>query len=356
MFEQLDDPTPPSFGDGFMEAVVRRARERRRRRLLTGGGVAVAVLMAGTGALYGWAAWRVGRLDRVEVAGTGPVAGGDPVTVLVLGAEPLPDTSTPAVDVLLLARLDPGSGTAALLSVPRDLRVDDADGAAPLAISQLRMGDQVEVIESRIGVPVDHVVRIETGALGSLVDRIGGIELRVAAPMRDTASGLALDGPGCVRLDGEQVVALVRSRRTEILDASGTWRRGPLADLHRIDNQRQVVLAGLGALARVGADPVALADHVDWALDAVTVDAALGVADAVRLTRAAVGIDPAAVSQATLPVVSHPDDPNRLAVDQVHAPAVVDAFVGGRPLPEPAAPALGVEATAPFDGPLVTPC
>jgi hypothetical protein len=37
MFEQLDDPNPPMFGDGFRRGVRDKVRARRRRRTALGG-------------------------------------------------------------------------------------------------------------------------------------------------------------------------------------------------------------------------------------------------------------------------------------------------------------------------------
>lgn len=345
MFEHLDDPAPPHFGDHFRQVVIRRAHRRRRhRRLMAGAGVALASVVVGVGALYGRAAWRARDVARVEVAGTGEVAAGEPVTVLVLGTDGrLPVGRT--ADVLMLVRLDPGAGALTVLSLPRDLMVDAPGGGGPVVVSRVDGGELVGVIESQIGVPVDHVVQVDIDGFRSLIDQVGGVDIRVDAPLRDTASGLHVEAAGCVSLDGEDALALVRSRRLEVLDDSGTWVRDPLADLRRIENQRQVALAALDALAEGGTDPVTLNGHVDWALDHVTVDATLGIDDMVRLARAAAALDPSAVSEASLPVVPHPADLNRFALDTERAPEVLTAFTAGRALP--AAPAIDDGSASP---------
>jgi len=352
VFEHLDDPHPPALGAGLRRAAVEQGRRRRRHRRMAGAvGVTVASLLVGVGGLYGWIAWRADQIERVDVAGTGPVAAGEPTTVLVVGTgasvheEGWPET-------ILLARIDPGAGTAALLSLPRDLMVEAPDGSGPTMISSLAAPNGadglVAVVETEIGIPVDHVVQVGVDGVVSLVDAVGGIEVWVDVAVRDRSSGLYLDELGCVTLDGEETLALVRSRHAEVLDpATGAWAADPLSDLSRVARQRQVLVAALATLGDGGLDPVTLDRRVDWALDHVVIDAGLGRDDVVRLARAVGALDPASVSSATLPVVPYPADENRLAAHPAAAPAVVAAFVSGGPLPPDGGAAGGAPADAP---------
>jgi hypothetical protein len=77
------------------------------------------------------------------------------------------------------------------------------------------------------------------------------------------------------------------------------------------------------------------------------------VAEIARLIETALSLDPDSVQETTLPVVSYEPDPNRLAMDTSAAPAVIDAFVGGAPLPD-IPPYPGVQAESP--GGEVTAC
>ncbi|HET6950626.1 MAG TPA: LCP family protein [Acidimicrobiales bacterium] len=361
MFEHLDDPHPPALGAGFRRDVVRRARRRRRRRYAGGAGVAVAALVAGAGGLYGRAAWRLHDIERVDTAGTGAVPAGAPVTALVVGLDSGPGREGARTDTVLLAHIDPGQGTAALLSLPRDLIVDDPGTGAPAMLNAVVAGGGldalVRVVEDQIGVPVDHVVEVTMEGVASLVDAVGGIEVWVPASLRDRWSGLFLDEVGCVRLDGDDALALVRSRHLEVLDPSGGWTALPYADIGRVANQQAVLVAALAGAAGDRTDPVAVDRLVAQVTEHVRVDPDLDLREMVDLARAALGLDPAAVSHATLPVVVHPDDENRLAVDMTAAPAVIEAFVAGRPLPAgplpagppPAAAGVPQAATAQVD-------
>ena len=341
MFEHLDDPRPPAFGAGARHAVVRRAQRRRRRRLAGGMGVAAAALVAGAGGLYGRAAWRAGHIERVDVGSTGPVADGDPVTFLVRGVDGVTATGGRGgrSDTLLLARLDPAAGTASVLSLPRDLLVREPASGTKVRINELPVDSQVSAVESQLGVPVDHVVEVDFAGFQALVERAGGVRVRVDAPVRDRLTGLYIDEPGCVTLGGEQALALVRSRHTEVLDASGRWVQDPLADLARTSLQRAVLVAAVADLSgRV--DPISADRLAGWAAEHLTLDETLGADELVDLARSVLALDPAAVSEMLLPVVPAPEDVNRLAVDPAAGPPVIDAFREGAPLPEqPASPA-----------------
>ena len=346
MFEHLDDPRPPAFGAGFRRTVVRRAHRRRRRQLAGGMGVALASLVAGAGGLYARAALRLDDIERTRVAGTGEVPAGDPVTFLLLGLDRRDPSEPGRSDTILLARFDPGSGTASLMSLPRDLMVTDPATGRPQQLNTLAehsLSDLVSAVESQVGVPVDHVLQVDFGGFVSLVDRVGGIHVQVSAPLRDRSSGFYLDTPGCVELDGEQALALVRSRHLEVQQPSGAWVADPRADLGRVANQRAVAVATLSDL-ETRADPFAANQLADWLVENVAVDDALNVAEIVRLIEAGLTLDPGSVQEATLPVVEYAPDPNRLAIDPTAAPAVIDAFVGGAPLPD-APPFAGVPAS-----------
>lgn len=325
----------------------------------------MASLVVGVGGLYGRAVWRTTDIDRVDVAGTAPVPAGDPVTVLVVGVDTRDAATTSSnPDTILLARIDPGAGTAGLLSLPRDLNVQASNGGPPVMINSVAQEGGLEalvgVVESQMGVPVDHVVEVGLGGFRALVDEIGGIDVRVDVPVRDTGSGLFLDDLGCVTLDGEEALALVRSRKVELLDETGTWVRDPLSDLSRVVTQRQVLLAALSGLGDESPDPVTLNRHVEWAVDHVTLDVDVDVDELARWARAAIALDPAAVVSATLPVMPDPSDENRLVADPERAPAAVEAFVSGRSLPSSGGVPTGSDRTSDLTGlpggAIVDPC
>ena len=146
MFERLDDPHPPSFGT--VRGGVLRPSARRRRRLGAGrrrpraGGGRRRPVRAG---------WR----PTTSTASTSPhldVAAGEPVT-LAASTTGGGRRSGPPARCSRPAR----SRRAALLSIPRDLMVD----ALRRGVDQRhrRPGALVGVVESQLGVGIDHYVR-----------------------------------------------------------------------------------------------------------------------------------------------------------------------------------------------------
>jgi len=336
MFEHLDDPRPPDFGPGARRAVVGRAQRRRRRRVAGGLGMAAASLVAGAGGLYGRAAYRASQIERIEVAaGMSDAADGEPVTFLVRGVDG-PRSAGDAggrADTVLLARLDPATGAASLLSLPRDLLVTDPATGGQVRINGLSADAQVAVVRDQLGIAVNHVAQIDLDGFGALVDLVGGVEVAVPAPVRDTHSGLLLAQTGCVRVDGDQARALVRARRLEVLDASGRWQPGRFGDLERTATQRAVLVAALADLAG-RTDPLSVDRMAGWIRDHVAVDDDLGLGELTDLIRAALAVDPASVETAIVPVVPAEVDANRLVVDPAAAPAAIAAFSEGAALPD----------------------
>ncbi len=90
MFDQLDDPTPPTFGSSHRRGVRARVRSRQRRRLAVGGAAGAVVL--GVAGVTARAAYRLDDVRRLDVAGleqAEPV-GAEPVTVLLVGTDGAP--------------------------------------------------------------------------------------------------------------------------------------------------------------------------------------------------------------------------------------------------------------------------
>jgi hypothetical protein len=76
----------------------------------------------------------------------------------------------------------------------------------------------------------------------------------------------------------------------------------------------------------------------------------------VRLDSSAAALGPDDVAGATLPVVPHPSDANRVAADPAAAPAAVAAFVAGDQLPPSAPPGAEEPPSVASVDPVVAPC
>jgi LCP family protein required for cell wall assembly len=188
---------------------------------------------------------------RLALPTVGPARPGQarPVTVLILGADRRPgEEATPRSDAIIVARVDPGRGRVAILSLPRDLwapipghgsnRLNSAylwgerDGppGGGMALARAAVGDL-------LGIPIDYVAAADFRGFAGLVDAIGGVTVDVQRPLEDRQFPTASHGvttvrfaPGPQRMDG--VTALTYARL-----------RHPDSDFERGLRQQAVLLA-----------------------------------------------------------------------------------------------------------------
>src|SRR5690606_3515237 len=112
-------------------------RLRRRRRLAAGATACGSTLVLGAAGLTWWGREKLDDIDRVEVAegvlAPDPGALDQPVNILVVGLdrELASQAGDPGgrADAIMVVRAHPATGRLSTLSVPRDLWVEDQDGA-----------------------------------------------------------------------------------------------------------------------------------------------------------------------------------------------------------------------------------
>lgn len=255
-----------------------------RRRLLI---VGVCCLVA-LGGLAGWAWFGLlgggTPVQRAAIDGLAPRdgsggedgAGDDPadedlpevVNVLMAGSDSregvsaeeaqkysLGEVGGSRADTIMLVQMRTDGSDAAVLSIPRDLRVERCDGStgkinAAFAIAADRGAEGgsclVDTVTRATGIPVHHYVEVDVIGFMDVVDTVGGVEMCFDGPQRDARSGLDLPS-GCQRLDGAESLAYVRSRS---LDETG--------DFGRMERQQRFVkslvgeVAGSASLGNVG--------------------------------------------------------------------------------------------------------
>lgn len=193
-------------------------------------------------------------------------------------------------DVIVLALLDEGTFT--LVSIPRDLYVEDTCRGGHHRISEAlsdcgdtpALANLVAELEDVVGIPIDHAVSVDLAGFPHVVDSLGGYEICTDHPLRDDESGLSLDA-GCTVADGETTLRWLRSRHTEML-RDGSWEPVPsVSDLTRNDRQQQFLVdvlerqterSGPSAILEAARDiapyltiddELALSDIAAWAWD-----------------------------------------------------------------------------------------
>ncbi len=168
-----------------------------------------------------------------------------PVNILVMGIDRVlgvpqdsPEVLAGRSDTMLLVNADPTTGTASILSIPRDTRVDIPDlGTSKINAANEVGGPQLAarvVSRNMDGVPIDRYVRVSTEAFRALVDLLGGV--RVYVPYRmvytDNTQKLKIDlQQGWQTLNGDQAEQFAR------------FRHDGIGDVGRVQRQQQLIRA-----------------------------------------------------------------------------------------------------------------
>ena len=288
------------------EEVLRRAeaelrpRGRRTVRVVIGLSTAAAVLVAavvGGGLLYGKT--KLDDIERVDLATQllGSATPTEPMNVLLVGSDTraglspddagsfgsTSDVGGARADTVMVLHLDPAAGTAVVLSLPRDLWVPIDGGPEQRINTALAEGPGalVRTVQAALGIELDHYVQVDFDGFRRIVEAMGGVPVHFPAPARDRVTGLDVRTAGCRELDGEEALALVRSRHyQEFVD--GRWRNDPTGDLGRISRQQAFLVAVLGDAATTR-NPLTVARLLDVAADDISIDAGLSTDDLVGL-------------------------------------------------------------------------
>jgi LCP family protein required for cell wall assembly len=307
-----------------------------KKRLLIGGAVVVGLLLV-VGAVFAMSAWNdVNRVniepeeepivqpesDSAEGAATNGEAEVEPPedmeVILLVGSDSRDHLASVqgfgefggqrADVVMVLIRPEDGS-RAALLSLPRDLLVDNVcqDGG------EHRLNDALQgcgslngptaltrTVEDVIGRDVDHFALVDLAGFQEAVDAVGGYEICLERPVRDQLAQLELPA-GCTQATGAQTLAWLRSRNTQELTDDG-WRVMPgVNDLTRNERQRAFLMSMMGQLSDFGS-PTDIADVAQVIAPFVTVDSELSFIDAVNLAWTLRGLNSGSVDELEIPV------------------------------------------------------
>ena len=326
----------------------------------------VVVLLGAAGA--GWIAYRYNQLDRHPVESLKPVERGESQNFLLVGSDSRAfvdgsadeaaygtsaEVGEPHADTILLVRTFPDLGRVAIVSLPRDLWLPIAGTGAEDRINaavQQGPGQLVQTITENFGIPVHHYAAIDFRGFKELVNAVGGVEIPFPAPSRDfdearqqSLSGLDIPTPGCVRLDGDQALAYVRSRHFQQL-IDGKWQPDPAGDLNRIQRQQDFIRRTFHqTLSRGLLDPRRVNRLLGVAIENVSLDDALGLSDARSFVRQFGSLQPDALRSYALPTKpgTTPTGAQVLFLDGPGAEPILDVF-RGRTIEPPVALAGGV--------------
>lgn len=335
-------------------APSRRVRSWPQRLAITAGSL-VSVLCVAVAAGVGFLYWKTGRFARAELS-LDKVATGAPRNYLIVGSDSRAnvDPSAPDAgaflgggeptgqrsDTILVVRIDPAAGDVKLLSFPRDLWVPIAGtGRSAKINSAYGRGRQalIDTIRQDFGVEVNNYIEVDFKGFKGIVDAIGGVPLYFDTAMKDDNTGLAIENPGCVTLDGEQALAFARSRELEYRDAKGRWQQDPTADLGRITRQQILVRKAMTRALSLGitTNLKAFYDLLDTATKSVTFDQDIDRGDMKNLLDRFKAYRPEDMKTFSLPVTTgtSSDGQSILNLETGKAQPVLNVFRGVDPGP-----------------------
>lgn len=156
----------------------------------------------------------------------------DPFYALIIGSDAREDDEISRSDVIMLARVDPASGTVTLVSIPRDTMIATVGGGIEKINAAYNRGAAavVSTVSEFAGVDISHYVEVDFSGLRNVVDALGGVTVDVPETFT-TKSGLTIEA-GTQTLNGKEALAYARER----YGVSG-------GDFSRARAQRQIVEA-----------------------------------------------------------------------------------------------------------------
>ena len=270
-----------------------------------------------------------------------------PVTFLVMGSDSREDLPSDfgvndrvagrRADVIMLAVLD--GDQVRILSLPRDLKVQiEGHGAEKLNAAYAIGGPalMVKTVRELTGIEINHFLEMDFYGFASIVDELGGVEIRFPYRARDVKSFLDVEA-GRQLLDGKTALAYARSRQYQEWQGGG-WVTVDGSDLGRIRRQQTLLYAMLESAKR----PSIIFDAagvLSAAGSHITIDASLDTDRLSNLLVAARRLDRENIEVATLPVYETVEGgAYYLIAVEPEASEAIAAFAGAEPEPASAPP------------------
>ncbi|MCU1354128.1 MAG: transcriptional attenuator, LytR family [Acidimicrobiales bacterium] len=275
----------------------RPARRTWAQRLVLVVGALLSVALLASAAGLGWGFWKFNQIDRANVTlaaattggprnyllvGSDSRAQGDPVDPTAKGGAALGQRS----DTIMVLRIDPRLQAAVMLSLPRDLWVPIAGTGEHQRINAAYgRGKQVliDTIQQYFGIPINHYVEVDFKGFQDVVTAVGGVPMYFDRAMRDGNSGLNVQQPGCVTLDGYNALAFARARHLQYM-RNGRWSSDGTGDLGRISRQQLFIRKTITRAVSKGlGNPLTLKHLIEVGSKNVTIDHDLSAQDLLDL-------------------------------------------------------------------------
>ncbi|MCP3937819.1 MAG: hypothetical protein GY708_20925, partial [Actinomycetia bacterium] len=229
------------------------------------------------------------------------------------------EISNHLADTIMVLRLEPETGRANLLSVPRDLEVEISGKNSRLKINAAfnygepyvdQVARLINTVEENLDITLQHYIEVDLAAFQRIVDAVGGVEVCFAGPTTNPRTGLNITRGGWQLLDGQMALNWVRSRNELVQQRlDGTWENmSPFADLDRIERQQDFARQAVDqVLSDVVGNPTLLFSILDIAADELVVSNSFSVVgDGRLLARWFADLDDDDLVTMSLDVFDHP--------------------------------------------------
>jgi polyisoprenyl-teichoic acid--peptidoglycan teichoic acid transferase len=169
------------------------------------------------------------RLGKERLAETDP---GEPQTLMILGSDRRPRNNVEGAggarsDTIMLVRLDPDKDATAIMSLPRDLKVEIPGHGTDKINAAYEVGGPkltLATVKAVTGLPINHVVNVAFEGFWRAVNAVGCVYVDIDRRyFNDSAAYAYIDvQPGYQRMCGRKALQYVRFRHedTDIVRAA----------------------------------------------------------------------------------------------------------------------------------------
>lgn len=331
-------------------------RVRKRPKWLTRtlnvliGLLILSVIITGVGYVY--LRVQLGKIKKVSIPTLSDDVPGGVMNVLLVGSDSranvdasLADATGKAIegdraglsDTMMVLHIDSKTQQAAILSIPRDLyvQIPGQNGRDRINSSFAEGGPEllIKTIQEALGIQVNHYAEVDFEGFKNIVDTVGGLNVYLDAPARDKKTGLDQPNAGCIKLDGFQALAYVRSRYYESYEA-GSWVQDPTSDIGRIQRQQDFIRRMMKKAVSSGlSNPLTLNRLIGIGVNNLTIDSSMSTSDMVTVARRFRSLDPNKVDMQTLPTSDYttPGGASVLLLEKDAAQPLIDHINGKEP-------------------------
>ena len=218
-------------------------------------------------------------------------------------------------DIVMVLHLNPATGAASLLSIPRDTFIPNARtiyGSANKIDAALVQGPSqlVNAIEEDFAIPINHYVELNFETFANVVDALGGVKMYFPTPVFDAESGLHISFPGCYELNGYHALQVVRARHLQIQTTPGnfnfrSWRQEGQSDIARIRRTHEFLRVLASKISANGlSNPVTDQSLASSVVGSLIVDQNFSESHMVGLAETFAHVNIGNINQLTYPVAS----------------------------------------------------